>query len=112
MKRMRGRGGVYEEGVFLISWCQIELQKNTKIKYDKGLRWLPFHFFHALTNQKHVGVMEGGWYRPHNRARSLGERDGNNKGNKDDDDKYGKDGDIPDEPFDFFTQQPTKNTRA
>ncbi len=32
----------------------------------------------------------------------FGERDGNDEGNEDDDDKYGKDGDIPDEPFDFF----------
>ncbi len=58
--------------------------------------------------------MEGGWDRPHDRARSLGEHDGNDKGDEDDDDEYGKDGNIPDEPFDFFffTQQPTKNTRA
>jgi hypothetical protein len=41
--------------------------------------------------------MEGGWDRPHNRARTLGEYDGNNKGNKDDDKEYGKDGDIPDD---------------
>jgi hypothetical protein len=36
----------------------------------------PFHFFQATTNQKHAGVTEGGWDRPHNRARTLGERDG------------------------------------
>ncbi len=45
-------------------------------------------------------MTEGGWYRPHDRARTLGERDGNDKphaeGNKDNDDEYGKDGDIPD----------------
>ncbi len=46
--------------------------------------------------------MEGGWDRPHNCAKSLGERDGNDEGNKDDKDEYGKDGDISDEPFDFF----------
>ncbi len=58
-------------------------------------------------------MIEGGWDRPHDRARTLGERDGNDEGNEDDDDKYGKDGDIPDEPVRFFfTQQPTKNTRA
>jgi hypothetical protein len=43
--------------------------------------------------------MEGGWDRPGNRARTLGEHDGNNKplaeGSEDDDDKYGKDGTIP-----------------
>jgi hypothetical protein len=43
--------------------------------------------------------MEGGWDRPRNRARTLGERDGNDEplaeGNKDDDNEYGKDGDIP-----------------
>jgi hypothetical protein len=32
---------------------------------------------HATTNQKHAGMTEGGWDRPHNRARTLGERDGN-----------------------------------
>ena len=47
-------------------------------------------------------MTEGGWDRPHNRARSLGERDGNEEGDEDDDDEYGEDGDIPDEPFDFF----------
>jgi hypothetical protein len=54
-------------------------------------------FFHATTNQKHAGVIEGGWDRPHNRARTLGERDGNDKGDEDDDDEYGKDGNIPDD---------------
>jgi hypothetical protein len=33
-------------------------------------------FCHATTNQKHTGVTEGGWDRPRNRARKLGERDG------------------------------------
>ena len=55
-------------------------------------------------------MTEGGWDRPHDRARSLGERDGNDEGDEDgndegdedDDDEYGEDGDIPDEPFDFF----------
>jgi hypothetical protein len=32
----------------------------------------------------------------------LGEPDGSNEGNEDEDDKYGKDGDIPDKPFVFF----------
>jgi hypothetical protein len=44
--------------------------------------------------------MEGQWDRPRDRARTLGECDGNDKplaeGDKDDNDKYGKDGDIPD----------------
>ncbi len=39
--------------------------------------------------------MEGGWDRPCNRARTYGERDGNDKGGKDDKDEYGKDGNIP-----------------
>ncbi len=47
-----------------------------------------------------MGVKEGGWDRPRNRARRLGERDGNDKplseGKDDNDnDKYGKDGNIP-----------------
>ncbi len=45
-------------------------------------------------------MTEGGWDRPHDRARTLGEHDGNNKpfaeGNEDDDNEYGKDGNIPD----------------
>jgi hypothetical protein len=44
--------------------------------------------------------MEGGWDRLRDCARTLGERDGNNmplaEGDKDDDDEYSKDGDIPD----------------
>ncbi len=44
----------------------------------------------------------GGWHRPHDHARTFGECNGNDKGKEDDNDKYGKDGNIPDEPFDFF----------
>jgi hypothetical protein len=44
-------------------------------------------------------VTEGGWDRPRNRARTLGEHDGNDKplaeGNKDKNNEYGKDGNIP-----------------
>ncbi len=75
-------------------------KNNYKIKYNKG-KWLPFDNLHATTNQKHAGVMEGGWDRPRNRARTLGECDGNDKplaeGNKDDKDEYGKNGNIPDD---------------
>jgi hypothetical protein len=56
-------------------------------------------FWHATTNQKHVGVMEGGWDRPPNHARTLREHDCNNKplaeGNDDNNDEYNKDGNIP-----------------
>ena len=45
--------------------------------------------------------MEGGWDRPHDRARSLGERDGNDEGDEDDDDEYGEDGDIPDDDDEY-----------
>jgi hypothetical protein len=67
-------------------------KKNKKIKYNEGLRWPPFDYFHATTNQKHVGVTEGGWDRPHDRARTLilGESDGNDEGNKDDNDKLAR----------------------
>ncbi len=44
--------------------------------------------------------------------RTFGERDGNDEGNEDDDDEYGKDGNIPNKPFDCFKQQQTKNTWA
>ncbi len=71
----------------------------TKIKYDEGLRWPPFDNLHATTNQKHVGMMEGGWDRLRDCARILGEHDGNNKplaeGDEDDVNEYGKDSDIP-----------------
>ncbi len=73
-------------------------KKNTKIKYDEGLRCPPFDILHITTNQKHMGMTEGGWDRPRNHARMLGERDGNDKplaeGNNDDN-KYGKDSNIP-----------------
>jgi hypothetical protein len=58
-------------------------------------------FCHATTNQKQTGVTEGGRDRARDRAKTLGERDGNDEplaeGNEDDDDEYGKDGDIPDD---------------
>ncbi len=61
------------------------------MKYNEGLRWLPFNILHATTNQKHAGVMKGGLDRPHDRARTLGERFGNNEplaeGDNNDDDK-------------------------
>ncbi len=46
-----------------------------------------------------MGMMDGGWDRPRNRARTLGERDGNDEplaeGDNNDNDEYGKDGNIP-----------------
>jgi hypothetical protein len=102
MERMRGQGGVYGGGVFLITGRQIEQRKKTtKIKYDKGLRWPPFDILHATTNQKQAGVMEEGWDRLRDRVRTLRERDGNDEplseGDNDDDDEYDEDGDIPDD---------------
>ena len=54
-------------------------------------------FCHATTNQKHAGVTEGGWDRPHDHARTLGERDGNDEGDEDDNNEYGENGNIPDD---------------
>jgi hypothetical protein len=52
--------------------------------------------------------MEGGWDRPHDCARTLGEHDGNDKGNKDDDnDKYGKDGNIPNDDDEYASGRQT-----
>ncbi len=72
-------------------------KKNSK-KNGEGLRWQLFDILHATTNQKHAGVTQGGWDRPRDRARTLGERDGNNEplaeGNDNKDDKYGKDGNL------------------
>ncbi len=63
-------------------------------------------FCHATTNQIHAGVTERGWdTRLCNRARTLRERDGNDEplaeGDKDDDNKYGKDGEIPDDDNEY-----------
>ncbi len=58
-------------------------------------------FFHATTNQKHAGVTEGGWDRPHDHARTLGKRNCNDEGNEDDNDEYGEDGDIPDDDDEY-----------
>jgi hypothetical protein len=77
MERMRGRGGVYGGGVFLISGRQIERRKKLQ-KYNttKALDGCRSIFCHATTDQDHAGVTEGGWDRPRDRARTLGERDG------------------------------------
>ncbi len=49
--------------------------------------------------------MEGGWDRPRNRARTLGERDDNNEplaeGNKDNDNKYSKGGNFSDDDDEY-----------
>ncbi len=83
---------------------------DDKYSKDGDILDKPFDFFHATTNQKHAGVSEGGWYRLHNCARTLGECDGNDKGNKDDDKEYSEDGDIPDD-YDKYAggRQTTKN---
>jgi hypothetical protein len=75
------------------------MKKSMKTKYNEGLSWLPSNILYGTTNQKHAGMMEGGWDRPRDRARTLGERDGNDEplaegDNNDNDDKYGDDGDI------------------
>jgi hypothetical protein len=72
-------------------------KKITK-KYNEGLRWPPFDILHATANQKQVGVMEGGWDRPRDRASMFRERDGNveplAEGNEDDNNKYDEDGNM------------------
>ncbi len=79
----------------------LHITQITKINYDEDLRWPLFDNLHATANQKHTGVMEGGRDRPRNRARTFGECDGNDEplaeGDKDDDDEYSKDSDIPDD---------------
>ncbi len=89
-----------------------EGNKDDNDKYGKDGNILDklFVFFHATTNQKHAGLTEGGWDRLHNRARTLGECDGNDEGKKDDDKEYGEDGNIPDN-YDKYAdgRQTTKN---
>jgi hypothetical protein len=72
----------------------------TKIRKMKALDGRRLIFCHATSNQKHGGVTKGGWDRPRDHARTSGERDGNDEphdeGNNDDNDKYGKDSNIPD----------------
>ncbi len=50
-------------------------------------------------------MTEGGWDRPCDRAGTLGERDGNDEplaeGDDDNDNKYGKDSDIPDDDGEY-----------
>ncbi len=50
-------------------------------------------------------MTEGGWDRPRDRARTLGEHDGNDEplaeGDNNDDNKYGKDGNIPDDDNEY-----------
>ncbi len=50
-------------------------------------------------------MTEGGWDRPRDRARTLGERDGNNEplaeGDKDNNVEYGEEGDIPDDDDEY-----------
>ncbi len=57
--------------------------------------------------------------RPRNRARTLGEHDGNNEplaeGNDDDNDKYGEDGNIPNDsapPAESIVRLHTESQRA
>ncbi len=101
MERMRGRGGEYGGGVFLILGWRIERRKKLqKLNITKALDRRRSIFCHTTTNQKHAGVMEGGWDMPRVRARNLGEHDGNDEplaeGDDDKDDEYRKDGDITD----------------
>jgi hypothetical protein len=69
-------------------------------------------YFTRNNQPKTRGHDGGGWHRPHDCARTFGERDDNDEGDEDGDNKYSKDGDIPNEPFDFLTRQPTKNMQA
>ncbi len=39
--------------------------------------------------------------RPHDHARTLGERDGNDEGDKDDNNEYGENGNIPDDDDEY-----------
>ncbi len=69
-------------------------------------------YFTRNNQPKTRGRDRGGWHRPHDRARMFGERDGNDKGDEDDDDEYSKDGDIPDKPFDCFSRNNQPKTRG
>jgi hypothetical protein len=48
--------------MFFLFWGgELNDKKITKIKYNEGFTWPPFNILHTKTNQKHVGVTEGGW---------------------------------------------------
>jgi hypothetical protein len=83
-------------------------KKITKIMYNEGLRWPPFAILHTTTNQKHASMTEGGWDRPHDCARTLGERDGNDEplaeGANNDNNEYGVNGNIPDDDNKYAVQ--------
>ncbi len=60
MKRMHGWGGVYDGGGGFLFWGgELNNKKITRIKYNKGLRWLPLDILHATTNEKHASMIEG-----------------------------------------------------
>ncbi len=87
-------------GLFFSFWGgELNDKKITKIKYNKGLRWPPFNILSRNNQPKTRGRDEGGWDRPRDRARTLGERDGNDEplaeGDKDNNKEYNKNGNIP-----------------
>ncbi len=60
MGRMRGRGGVYGGGCFsYFGAANCTTKKITKIKCDKGLRWLPFDIL-SRNNQPKTRGRDGG----------------------------------------------------
>ncbi len=71
MERMRGRGEVYGGGVFFLFWGgKLNDEKNYKNKTMQALDGHCLIISHATTNKKHAGMMEGGWDRPHDCART------------------------------------------
>ncbi len=58
----------------------------------------------------------GGWDRPRDRARTLGERDGNGEslaeGDVDEDNKYGEDGNIPDNDDEYVLRASYSQRRS
>ncbi len=59
-------GGVF----FLFQGGKLNDEKITEINTTKALDGRRLIFCHATTNQKHVGMMEGGWDMPRDSART------------------------------------------
>jgi hypothetical protein len=73
MERRRGQGGVYGGACLFVWGGKLNIEKNTKIKYNLALVGHHLIYFTCNNYQNHAGLTEGGWDRMHNRAAILGE---------------------------------------
>jgi hypothetical protein len=100
-------------GVFFFFWgSELNKEKITEIKSDEGLRWLPFDILHATTNQKHAGMTEGDGIGCTTMQERLGSAMATTRAKKMTTTSTARRATFLTSRSIFFTQQPTKNTRA